>query len=495
MSSLMTKIALHKGIGVCLSEHEITICKLAFTLRGPVEIASASASYGPDTLSAELKKLLAPLLGRRRHIPVAIGLPCSKLFIGTRPASGNSKPTVAGMLEKTLCSPTLDIDELAADMLLNIGSKTPSASVVACRKKYMVGIVSALKDLGVRPVRVEPSPCSLVRTAMAHRKYPHRAKTVLCVFLGDDQGVAAVVSGGRPLAWKAFALPRGGEGAAILSAIRTLETQGKNYGLEWSLEYAAIHGRPDLHERMQEEQLPTKINVRVIWQEGPALAGTAIAFGTAAGCLDRDAKTFDLSRHIKSRPSIMDIFPWWDFSYATLLVVWLALSLYTHSVKLEEEYLAVQMQSSNHKCLCLGDLKNLAKDTEDLEDRVEVVYDYLDSRIQWTEHMGDIIRRLPREVGLGSFKGEWIMQTGGRRGKRARKSMLLKATAPQSADDAAPLAIDDFLNELRNDPFLKKKFGLVELTDISRSLSRDKKTSVAAFTLLCLPDKKKGSSK
>lgn len=490
MSSLLTKIALQKAIGVCLDEHEITVSKVAFTPTGPVEIASASELYTSENLPETLEKLLVPLLGKKHHAPVAVGLSSSRLFYGTRIVIGSSEPTAEAMLHKALCSPTISVEDLTADMMTGTIQKTPVASLVACRKKYMAGIVSALDELGIRPVRAEPSPCALVRTAVSQKKYPRRAKISLCVFLGEEQGLAAIVSSGRPLAWKKFPLVAGSEGMAVVSAARTLQTQGKNYGVD-SLEYAVIHGRPDLHEGLNESQLPTQLGVRVVWQEGPAYSGAAMAFGIAAGCLEGDAKAFDLSRQMKARPSILDIFPWWDFSYAALLVAWLGLTLFAHKVKLQEDYLAVRMQSSSHESLVSGDSKDLAKKTEYLEKKVEAVYKYLDSRMLWTDYTRDIADRLPKEAVLSTFTGEWIMVSGRKKSRREKKSLLFRAGVPQQDDGSTPLAIDEYLKELRNDPLLKEKFGMIELTDIKRSLSRDRKTSVAAFTILCLPGKKK----
>ncbi len=490
MKSLLAKYALHKAIGVCLGEHEISVSKVAFTPLGPVEVASASEPYSPDNLADVLKKLLEPLLGSKRRVPVVVGLPGSRLFFGTRPIAAGSKPTAEEMLHKSLCSPTISIDDLTADMLVSTVRKSPVASVAACRKKYMAGVVAALDKLGVRPVRAEPSPCALVRMATAQRKYPRRSKTTLCVFLGATQGLAAMVADSQPLAWKTFTLPAGAEGAAILSAARTLQTQGKNYGVESSLEYAVIHGRADLHERLQQEQLPSELSIRVVWQDGPALDGAATAYGLAMGCLNQNTKAFDLARSLKARASILEIFPWWDLAYTSLLVAWLGVTLFAHSMKLEESYAGVRAQSSSHKCLNASESKNLKKKTENLAKKVEAVYKYLDTRILWTEYTRDISVRLPTEAVLSTFNGEWILESGRKTRRAAKKSLLFRAIVPQMADGSAPREIDEFLEELRHDPLLQRDFGSVNLTDIKRSLSRDRKSTVAAFTIVCLPKAK-----
>ena len=48
-------------------------------------------------------------------------------------------------------------------------------------------------------------------------------------------------------------------------------SQSRYYEMETPLEYAIVHGRTDLHERLQKEGLPSEIGARMIWHEGPAL--------------------------------------------------------------------------------------------------------------------------------------------------------------------------------------------------------------------------------
>ena len=112
----------------------------------------------------------------------------------------------------------------------------------------MAGIVATLIEMGHRPYRSEPSPCALVRLAAQQHHFPRRSKTVLCVFLNATQGLAVVVAGGMPLAWRNFLLPAHAEGPAILSAARTLRTQHSYYGIESALDFAILYGRGDLQE-------------------------------------------------------------------------------------------------------------------------------------------------------------------------------------------------------------------------------------------------------
>ena len=365
-------------------------------------------------------------------------------------------------------------------------NKLPVTSVAACRKKYITGIVATLSGLAVRPLRTEPSPCALVRLAAHQYRAPRRSKTLLRVFLGATHGLAVMVAGDLPLAWRTFTLPAGMEGFAILSAAQTLRTQERHYGIESSLDYAMVHGRADLHERLQKEQFATDMGTRVVWHEGPALDGKTTAFGLALGCLTPNLKAFDLSRSLKSRPSLWEIFPWWDLAFTTVLVVFMALVLGAHSMKLDEAYVAVRAQSSQHKCLASADLGGLQKEKKGLEEKIDAVRKFLDSRILWSAYTRDISIRLPPNVVLNSLEGKSPLDGGGR--NAAKRAFSLRATAPLAQDGVTPRDIDTFLNALRNHPLFRRDFGSAELAEITRSQGNGKDGAAAAFTIVCVPN-------
>ncbi len=266
MRSLLAKIAIRKGVGLYLGEHEVAVSKVAATPLGPIELASCSAPYTPEDLASVLERLLAPLLGRKRRVPVAVGLPSSRIFFGTRLIRTGGESSPEAVLQKALCSSNISVEDLTVDLLHGNVNKLPVTNVAACRKKYMAGVVATLTQIGVRPFRTEPSPCALVRLAAQQHRFPRRSKVVLCVFLNATQGLAVLVAGGMPLGWRKFILPAGGEGSAILCAARTLRTQHKYYGIESSLDFAILYGRADLRERLEEEEFPTDMGTRVTWR-------------------------------------------------------------------------------------------------------------------------------------------------------------------------------------------------------------------------------------
>jgi len=460
MKALLTKIALHRAVGLYLGEHEATVCKAASTPLGPVLVESKTEPYTQETLAGVIEQLLSPLIGTKVRMPVAVGLAGSRLFFGTRMTRTDGSVTPEAELAKALYSSNLSADDLEVDLLRGRLNKLPVARILACRTKYISGLVGILGRLGVRPVRAEPATCALVRLAERLHGSPRRSKTVLRIFLGASQGLAVVVSGGLPIAWRTFVLPEFSESFAILSAMRGLETQRTHYGIESRLEYAIIHGRPDLHERLQQEQLPSEMKTRVIWEEGPAFEGADVAFGLALGCFSQEVAAFDLSRKLKARAPIKEIFPWKELAFTSTLVVGMGLVLGAHSMKLDDSLAALKAENSQYTCLAGGDLGKLEKDKKDLEKKTESVQKFVDTRVLWTAYTEYLSRQLPAEAVINTFKGQNALNVGGKT-KTAAGSLTIRGKAPLLDTGAIPREVDAFLVEVAKDPQWRRDFPSV----------------------------------
>ena len=256
-----------------------------------------------------------------------------------------------------------------------------------------------------------------------------------------------------------------------------------------------VHGRADLHERLQKEQFATDMGTRVIWHDGPAWMGRPMAFGLALGCLTPNLKAFDLSRSLKSRPSIWEIFPWWDLGVCgrAWSPSW-RLVLGAHSMKLDETYAVVRAQSSQHKCLARRTRAGLEKEKKELEEKIEAVRKFLDSRILWSAYLRDISIRLPPNVVLElvrTGRDPWTAVGGG----AAERAFSLRATAPLAQDGVTPRDIDAFLSALRNHPLFRRDFASAELTGIKRSQGSRTVTAGATFTIVCVPKRQRPCAK
>jgi hypothetical protein len=487
MKSLLAKFPIRKFVGLYLGEHEVSVSEVAVTPLGPVETSSHTETCSPSELLNVIERVLQSLQGRKqRRLQVAVGLPNSRVFFGTRTLRGTSDSSPENMMQKLLCSSNVTVNDLTIDMLKSTVDKMPVASVAACRKKYLAAVLGVLQRCGAQVLTTEPAPCALVRAASREHRPPRRAKTLVWIFLGAAEGLAVLTVAGLPLAWRSFALPALSEGMAILSATRTLLSQSRYYGMETPLEYAIVHGRPELHERLQKEGLPTEVHARIIWHDGPELSGAATAFGLAIGCLNQTASAFDLSRMVKPRASLRDIFPWGELVVQCALMILMALILARQDSQSCAAYTAARLECGQNKILASSNVADLEREKKSLADKINALHQFLDSRVTWTSYFRDVANRLPPTIRLCDFQGSVATDTTGKGG--ARKSLRFSAAVRLLPRGAVPPEVFKLVASLRGDPTMKRNFPSVELGNIQPgrdSGAKDDKGTNAGFTIVC----------
>jgi hypothetical protein len=440
--------------------------------------------------------VLATFAAGKRRPPVAVGMPAGRFFFVTRPlrgADGEASPEV--LLQRALRSPTISVDDLIVDMTRTELGKIPMATLAACRRKQLTTLLATLESCGVRPQRVEPGPCALVRAAARERRASWRTKATLRVFLHADHGLAVVVAGNRALAWWNFVLRPGEERGAILSALRMLQTVAKYSGIEAPPKTAIIHGRPDLHGPLGEEAFGEEIGIRVDCCEGPELDGPAMAFGLALGCMKAEPGDLDLSRTLKPRVSIREIFPWGEFLLQGGLVLLAGILLTVRWMTLGDAILAARIENQAHPCLG-APRAELERQRKELQQKVDAVQKFLDTRILWSNYTHDIPALLPPSAQISVVQGFAEMEAVGRRSEsvgKTKRSLLVQATAPLSSGGAVPHEVDALLDALRNLPLLKHEFPIVELADIKRYRVAGM-APTANFTVICMPGADRGGA-
>ncbi len=494
MKSALAKIAVRKALGLYIGEREVVLSEVAGTPLGPVEVASREESYATaDELGPAIEHLLATEPGKkRRRISIAVAFPLSRVFFDTRPLRSGAEVTPESLVQKMLSSSGIAVEDLTIDLLTSSGNKQTLATVAAARRKYVTNVVAAMRNCCCQPVRAEPAACGLARAAAQQHRTPRRAKTVLRVFLGAETGLAVLMNADMPLFWRTFRLFEGAEGLSIASIVRTLRMQTTVHGIELSVQYVLIHGRPELHDRLEKEGLPADIGVRTLWCEGPTYDNASLAYGTAIGGLDSDARGFDLARNIKSRPPLREIFPWGELACQVAMVVCFALVLFGYKQKSDTQYAMAMAECNRNEVCAKTDAKELQKEKSDLIAKTKVLKDFLDTRILWTDYTRHVASTLAPSARLDSFEGQCTF-SGGAKGKagKGRKSLVLRARAPLMPDGSVPADVSDFFVSLKNDPLLKRDFASVQVTDLRRIQSKGSQEANTSFMVICLPESKK----
>jgi hypothetical protein len=307
------------------------------------------------------------------------------------------------------------------------------------------------------------------------------------VFLGQTEGLAMLTINGAPLGWRPFALTPGIENIAILSGARTLWAQSRHYNIETPLEYVMIHGRPDLHDSLQKSGLPTELGARVIWHEGPEDNGATVARGLALGCLNQNAPGFDLSRLMKPRAALRDIFPWGELACQGAVITLMGLALFYESSQLDTAYAAARAECNRNKILASATPLKLMDEKKALTQKLDAIHSFLDTRMLWTAYARDVSTLLPPNMLLTEFQGASAF--GGAKGAGGARTFTIGAEVPVTGKGEMPREIGDLLVGLRNHPHFKLDFPSIRLSGIRQTPMKGEKEAMEAdFTIVCQPD-------
>jgi hypothetical protein len=502
VKALLAKFAPYKAIGLHVGDREITLCEVASTLFGPVQISCRTQANDAEQLGETLSRLLGPMLAqrKRRSPPVAVGMPAQRVFFSTRPIrTTHSDPSPQALIHEVLQSPNHSIDDMVVEVIKAQPNDRKLASIVSCRRKYLAALLDGLEAGGVRPFRAEPAPCALLRAAVQAQRNPRKCKTVLRVLLGREQALAIVTAGPLAVLWRYFNLPADEEIKAVCSAVRAIQAQILPCGIDSPIDAVMLHGRGELRAKFEAANLENQVQARVTWCAGPELDDRAVAYGLALGCLGpQQNESFDLSRSVKARPSLRAIFPWAEVGVQVALLVGMGIFLFIRSHTLQEAYAAALAETSDCAEVVGGQPGELEKEKKDLEQKVEAIRRFVSSRIIWTSYTHDIASRLPASATLNSFQGLCELEYFGRQKEgvlKPKKSFVIRAAAPIAQDGSTPKEIDRFLTALRGHPLLKRDFPEVELAEIKWSQPSVTAPPSALFMIVCLPGAGQGAAK
>ncbi len=486
MRALLSRLALRKDIGLAIGDREVAVSEVATTPLGRVEVARDREAVGDDGLAAAVGRLLTRRFTKKElaKARITIGLPALRVFFSTRPIQAdNREASPEVLLHEVLQSPNLNIDDMVVDVIRLKPGQRLLASLAACRKKYLSGVLAALESAGVEPCVAEPSPCALLRDATRRLRAPGRSKAFVRVILGAGGGLAVLTAAPAvPLMWRPFDLPAGGEAQAIRAVVASLGSLGRFCGQEGDVDAVLIHGRPDLGPLAEVAEAEALPGVKVLRHDTPGLDEAAIAAGLAEGP-GPGVAAFNLVRSLGRGLSILDIFPWGQALLQAILLVAATLFVRHHLGDARAAARAAQAEDSHYAWAAKLSTAKLQEERRDLEERGAALRTFLSTRVLWTEHARDMAARLGPAIVLTSFQGAAELEGG--KGK-AKRSLALKLSAPIQKPGSMPKEIDGFLRTLRDDPLLKRDFPEIEMGDL-RIVAAGLGPASATFGVTCQP--------
>ncbi len=309
---------------------------------------------------------------------------------------------------------------------------------------------------------------------------------MLRLFLGLEDGLAAVVVDDLPVLWRRFKLTRGDEAAAIISACRAVNSLGPACGIEPAFESVVIHGRDEIQPLIEVDWLRKQIGVPSTWLPGPSWDDGETAYGLARGCLVFEERFLDLSRNSKrvSRKSIE--VPIRTLIYQALVLACMALFLFTTYVNEDRKLAEVRTRVAQLGAVSTVSETDLEQERKDLKDRLGSVQSFLQSRVVWTAHARSITNTLSDGVRLTFMQGAAALESGKK--KRTRNNtpptqLILQGEAPVRYDGRTPPEINSFIAALQRDESLMKVFPEVTFSELRIAESNRGKSQAALFTV------------
>jgi hypothetical protein len=487
--ALLRRLALRKNIGISISDREVAVSEVASTPLGRVEVVLDRIALEDDGLARALGRLMTRHFSRKdlARARVSVGLPAMNLFFwtGSIPAK-LIDATPETQLHEVLQSPSLNIEDLTIDLIkLKIGQQSLT-SIVACKKKYLSAVLTALEASGINLSRAEPAPCALLRDAAKRLGAPRKSTTIVRVFLGAEQGLAVLTAGAdRPLLWREFDLSAGDEAAAILTSVSALGNLGRLSKLETKVDAVLIHGRPDLGPLTETGAALTLQGLKMLRHDLPGLDNGAVALGLADGP-GQGTVGFNLVRSLGRGVSFFELFPLGQVLFQVAILIAVTLFLQTKTSNARAAVRTARAADVKFTWAAKLDTEKLLAEKKELDQRAEALRKFLDTRILWTTYAHDIADRLAPEIALSSFQGASDLDAIGGKPGKIKRQLLLKLEAPIPKTGTMPREIDAFLQTLRKDPLLKRDFPEIEMGDLTFSQGTPGQP-VAAFSVTCQP--------
>jgi len=478
-----------KAIGIHLTGSEAHACLVTTTPFGSVVLANQSEALDLERPQDAVRRLISGLSNRRK-LPVTIGLPVEQMFFTTRPmqvGGGEASPRV--LLREALFTANAPIEDLTVDVVkLQLG-RHKLASIVSCKKKLIERLASCREALDLPVLRVEPSPCALVRRALKiDRKY-RRTNVVCRLFLSTTHVLAVLTAKGQPLLWRQTHLPRGDEASPILAAVRSLTTISEQSGLDLQPEVVVIHGRSDLSRLLDIDWMREQIGLPFQWLNSPAMDDGEVAIGLAEGCLDDDETSFDLAKGFGAHRSLWQSFPWREAAVNVAMIAAM-LAFVAFRLILVSDANASASIRNDQRSMASQTMEELQAEKQDLTLRVAAIKKFLDGRIVWTNYEREIASVLPDGIFLTSLQG--TSEFGSKGKSKGNKKLVLTCAMSTPQPGMIPYELDRLLNRLRTHPTLNRDFPVIEPAGLKQYKSADENETLAMFTLMFLP---KGAKK
>lgn len=489
MLNILAKLCWGRAIGVYFCGDRVSITDVGTTVKGLTTLNQQSFEVADRSLTSILQEYIKNHGGR--NVPVCLGLKPEQTFFITAGAEYEQQQQQGQLRDKLLENAGFHNAEERNGVVVDyfkinrIKSSTGQLhSVGICKKQLAQELCSALEQAGFKNFLLRPTPWSM---SVFSSKLPKRSrswKVFVQIFLNETGGLAVLVVEKNPMCWKRFSSPSESV-EKMISAIRGIFIQSAVTLARPAVDGIILQGA---NAEQLGQRLYDSLGIEVVVADGPGFTDSYCSHSLAMSARSKDKSQFDMFRELRTKPSIMKMFPRKAAAVIVFIAGCMAFMMWQKASELADACSSLKKQDSTHKWAVSKSTRDIAQEREALLSETEAVEGFLSSRIVWSDYLRDLPTRLPPNVTFSNVKATCkLVDAKKERGGKIDKSLTLRGVTSFDKGRAAPEEIEAFLESLRKVELLQRDFPKVQLAEIKwrRQGSSDK----ALFTVLALPGK------
>ena len=494
MANILTKLCFGRAIGVYYCGERVSITDLGITVKGLTTLNQESFEMAGKSLTNILQEYIKNHGGK--NASVCLGLkPEQMFFITSRTEYQQDGQVRDKLLDQAGFHSAEDRSTVVADYFRINKTKSssgPLCSIGVCKKQLAAELHSALNAAGFTDYLLKPTPWSMAVFASA--KLPKKCKSwrvFVQIFLNETGGVAVLMLEKHPICWKRFSSTSESV-EKMISAIRSIFMQSIV-----TLSHPMVDGiiLQGTNAQQFSGKLYDNLGIEVVVVEGAGFTDSYCGHSLAMSAMAKDVTQFDMFHELRTKPSIIKIFPWKIAAAIVLMICSMGFMMWQRAMEIAEACNSIKKQNLAYNWATSKATPAIADERKKLLSETEAMVKFVSTRIIWTDYLNDLPTRLPPNVSLTNLGAMCEYQEGGKKEvgdrKKDTKALSMRGFTLFDKGQAATKEIEAFLESLRKVELLQRDLPNVQMAEVK--WRREGKSEKAIFTILAAPKAAKSS--
>ncbi|MDJ0976421.1 MAG: hypothetical protein QNJ98_18320 [Planctomycetota bacterium] len=351
------------------------------------------------------------------------------------------------------------------------------ASIAACQRTTASEVLNGLAGIGRNQSRLEPAPMALLGEVLKAGRAPRKWKNVVRVVVDGDRGLAFLLQGRTPLAWKPFSAKGPDRVHVMAGVIRGLRAYARaELGMD-KIDGVALHCAEADQELGQACHEACGLETKTL----PAVAidDAAAARAAAIGGMKTAHDQHCLLSTIRPPATLRELFPW-------TVAILLGLVVFASGWWVRGEADAVQRQIRSETRRMRKNMKaagvklnQLAKKHIEYAQYLDLSHKFSTDRVFWAPVLRDLPNRLPESTVLSGVRGRdsftmpALRKVKNRIKKRESREIRLQGQLRMARGKPAPEEVTSILESLAASEAMQTSFPLIKGANVIRKQGKE----------------------